>query len=211
MNKTLLLCLAISMMQLTALAQRESTGERLIHRKPEVARQSGCPRVYIGFSTGINNPVGLLGPQVDVAITPAFSVGTGIGISSWGYKTFFEGRYYFKECNRGWALGTGITYNTGLSGMPMNDAETVAGNQDIIVDLDGQVNFMFSCYHFFNLGRKQRNRFHLQAGYSIPLTDVGFTQVTGAPMSRNTHDALNAIAPGGLIIGLGFSFGAGSQ
>jgi hypothetical protein len=70
---------------------------------------------------------------------------------------------------------------------------------------------MFSGYHFFNLGRSGRNRFHLQAGYSIPITSPDFTVKSNDILTKNGHDVVIAIAPGGLILGLGFSFGIGGQ
>src|SRR5690606_12762589 len=106
MKQTLLFCLGLLLLaQLPAQAQNSSSGsQRLISRKATNTKLTGCPRVYIGFSTGINNPVGLIGPQVDLAIAPSVSISSGFGLSSWGYKTYLEGRYYFKPCNRGWAL-----------------------------------------------------------------------------------------------------------
>ena len=182
----------------------------MIRRSPERVRAaSSCPRVYIGFSTGINNPVGILGPQIDIAVLPVLSFATGIGLSTWGYKTYLEGRYYFKTCNRGWAVAGGVTHNTGLDRVELTDAETIAGEMDVTVELKPQTNFMISGYHFFNLGRSGRNRFHLQAGYSVPITEVQYRQLSGAPLTRKSSDAVMAIAPGGLILGLGFSFGVG--
>jgi hypothetical protein len=182
----------------------------MIRRSVPKRQTTDCPKVYIGFSTGINNTVGLIGPQVDFAITPAVSIGTGFGLSSWGYKTFIEGRYYFKPCNRGWAVAGGFTYNTGGGDIPLT-LETIYGDRGVIVDLKPQPNFMFSGYHFFNLGRSGRNRFHLQAGYSIPLKTPEFTVTSGEVLTKKGHDVVIAIAPGGLILGLGFSFGIGGK
>lgn len=209
--KHTLLILCLFSLHVAAQAQ---SGQRMMQRTEErhkSRKETACPRVYIGFSTGINNPVGVLGPQVDIAISPSVSLGTGVGISSWGTKTFIEGRYYFKQCHRGWAVAGGFTYNTGLQDAEFEDMETVAGKATVRVDERPQANFMFSGYHFFNLGRAHRNRFHLQAGYSIPLTEKHYEQTYGPPMTRDAHDAMLITAPGGLILGLGFSFGLGAM
>ncbi len=192
-------------------AQQRQGDQQLMRRRDAGHRRAGgCPRAYIGFSTGINNPVGLLGPQVDIAISPSVSIGTGIGLSSWGFKTFVEGRYYFRPCNRGWAIGSGFTYNTGGNNIELQNQKTIYGDGTVMVDLHSQANFMASAYHFFSLGRSGRNRFHLQAGFSVPLGTKGeFIQRGGAPLTSTGVDNIRAIAPGGLILGLGFSFGAG--
>ncbi len=186
----------------------------MMQRKDEKHNAKGnaaCPRAYIGFSTGINNPVGVLGPQIDIAILPSVSVGAGVGASTWGTKTFLEGRYYFAPCNRGWAVAAGFTYNTGLKETEFQDVETVAGKTTVRIEGKSQSNFMFSGYHFFNLGRQHRNRFHLQLGYSVPLTEKEFTQTYGPALTKDSKDVFFTLAPGGLILGAGFSFGLGSM
>lgn len=165
--------------------------------------------MYFGFSTGVNNAVGLFGPQVDVALTETFSVGTGFGLSSWGYKFYGEGRFYFDECHHGWALGAGVTYNTGLESVTFKDQETRGGRMDVPVQLHPQTNVMLSAYRFFNLGRSGRNRWHLQLGASIPTSKKKFTQLDGPQLSGTPTQSLKAASPGGLVVGLGFSFGAG--
>jgi hypothetical protein len=178
-------------------------------RGRERISDGACPRLYYGFSTGMNNAVGIFGPQFDVAIDETFSLGTGFGISSWGYKLFGEGRFYFGECNRGWALGAGVTYNTGIRDIVLKDQETMGGRQDIAVELHPQTNVMLSAYRFFNLGRRGRNRWHLQAGASIPTSKKKFTQLDGPPLSGIPTEQLRTNSPGGLVLGIGFSFGAG--
>lgn len=212
--KRLFIVLVSAAALFTNIAVQAQGSQRMMQRKDERRNTKGaasCPRVYIGFSTGINNPVGLIGPQVDVAVSPSVSVGTGVGLSTWGTKTFLEARYYFKPCNRGWAIGSGFTYNTGLDNVAFKDVETLAGDADVSIDGKPQANFMVSGYHFFNLGRARRNRFHLQFGFSVPLSNKEFTQVSGPPVTGQTRDVLLTLAPGGIIIGLGFSFGAGNM
>jgi len=174
-------------------------------------RPGFCPIAYLGVSTGINNNVGILGPQIDVAFSPSFSIGTGLGLSTWGTKIYAEGRLYFSPCHQGWAIGAGITHNTGGHDLPLKDQETVAGKADIQVNLDPISNFILSGYYFFPMGRTSRNRLHLQAGFSIPLNQRNFVQTAGPEITQKTNDAINALAPGGLVLGIGFSFGMGNS
>jgi hypothetical protein len=210
MKQTLLIGLLALLAYAPAQSQTSSRGDQKLVRRMAPAA-AGCPRVYIGFSTGINNPVGLLGPQVDLASTDRVSIGSGIGLSSWGYKTYLEGRYYFKPCNRGWALAGGLTYNTGETEVTLQTEETIVGEAQVTIRQEGQANFMLSAYHFFNLGRQGRNRFHLQFGYSVPLSASRFSQTAGPALTSRGADIIEAIAPGGLLLGVGFSFGAGRQ
>ncbi len=209
MIRAMLLILIALFFTGSAFAQSGRHDQPLMGRKEAPVIATGCPRVYIGLSTGVNNPAGFIGAQVDLAVSPTVSIGSGVGMSSWGYKTFIEARYYFKPCNRGWAVSGGLTFNTGVDGMALKSAETVYGKQDVSLKLHSLSNFMISGYHFFNLGQDGRNRFHLQFGYSIPLSEASFDQVFGAPLSGDGSDMVLALAPGGLILGLGFSFGVG--
>src|SRR5690606_31783965 len=157
---------------------------------------------YVGFSGGINNPVGLIGVQLDLAFSPRASVNTGIGLSSWGYKAALEGRYYFKPCNRGWAVAGGLTYNTGGRGVKVNDIATSYGSNTVIVDMDPQAALMVSAYYFFNVGLKGKNRFHVQLGYSIPLSEPRFTLQYNSYAPRPNEEGkktIRALAPGGVI------------
>jgi hypothetical protein len=211
MAKPLLLLIAL-FMSFAAVAQVSPRGPRGDGSHGRVRSNDGsCPLVYFGFSSGINNAVGLFGPQIDIAFTESFSAGTGFGISSWGYKFFGEGRFYFDACNRGWALGAGVTYNTGIRNFVLQDAETRGGMMDVPVDLHPQTNIMISAYRFFNIGRSGRNRFHLQVGGSIPTSGKKYTQLDGPPLTGNPVQTLKTISPGGLLVGLGFSFGAGRR
>ena len=197
------------MLLLTSTLAHAQSDQRLMHGK-RVSKAKACPRAYIGFSTGINNPVGFIGPQVDIAINPEISIGSGVGLSTWGTKVFLEGRYYFGLCNQGWAIGSGITHNTGTKNLPLPNVHTIYGEQDVVIDQYPQTNFMLSGYYFFPLGHSGRNRFHVQAGYSIPLTERARYD-SNYPLTQKGQNQIYFLSPGGIIVGLGFSFGIGGM
>lgn len=182
-----------------------SAGKDSVLKPPVVP----CSRVYLGFSTGMNNSVGFIGPQIDVAITEHWSVGTGIGLSTWGNKMFLEGRYYFGKCNRGWAIASGFTYSVGNQGLNLPGVKTVYGEENVVIDQHPQYNAMLSAGYFFNLGRTKRNRFHIQAGYSQPFGSKGEFD-SDTPLSPEGEDQVHFLAPGGFMFGIGFSFGISS-
>lgn len=174
--------------------------------KPGYRSSNSCPKLYLGPTIGINNTVGLLGVNFDVPVTSRFSLGTGVGRSSWGWKTFFAGRFYFKECNRGWAIGTGVTYNTGLQNFTTT-MPTTFGDANVTFDFEPLPSVFLSGYYFFNLG--QRHRFYLQFGYSQRLIEQPYTIKSNHDLNSDGEAIMQLLTPGGAMFALGFSFGIG--
>lgn len=169
-------------------------------------RGGSCPKVYIGPSLGINNPAGFVGAAFDVPVTTQFSLGTGIGLSTWGWKTNLEGRFYFRECNRGWALAAGATYNTGIEDIFIT-MPTTLGEREVLLDLEAAPAVFFSGYHFFSMG--SRHRFYLQMGYTRRFDQDPYTVKSGDILTSDGKTVLRLLAPGGVMFGFGFSFGIG--
>lgn len=207
MNKllTLLSCILIVS---TAQAQNSDTPPtRETFDKPHVVRHKKCPNLYLSLSTGLNNNVGLLGCTFDVPVDPNISLELGPGISTWGYKLFFGAKYYLGRCHRGWAFGTGFTYSTGLKNYNQNMETIYGGTEPVTINLNPQVNILFAAYRYWDLGRGY-NRFYMLLGWSVPLSGGDkFTQISGDPVSDNARSEMDILSPGGIIIGLGFSFG----
>jgi len=183
--------------------------DRVSQKKAEAIKDVKCPKAYFGVSTGINNPNGVLGFNVDIPIKQV-SVGGGVGVSTWGNKIYAEGRYYLRPCQRGFAFGGGITHNAGRVHAQMK-LETDQGKQNVTMNLNPQTNAFIAAYHFWSLG-KRHNRFYVDAGYSVPLQTAHFKQVfqPGQPtamISSSAKDRLREFSPGGLMLGFGFSFG----
>ena len=207
MNKALLILSLAACTSLQSVAQTRSYGTD--EGRVKSSRDVSCPKVYIALSSGINNPAGLAGVGVDLAIDSRVSVGGGIGLSSWGTKLALEGRYYFDECNRGWAVGGGVTTNGGLRNVVLGLETAHQGpGTPVTLDLHRKTNLFFSGYRFFNLGRN--NRFHLQLGYSQGLQRARYTVKSGHTLTTTSDAVVRTISPGGIVLGLGFSFGIGS-
>jgi hypothetical protein len=208
MKKALLILSLFTGASLSCAAQTRSYGsdEGRVRTRQDVT----CPKVYLGFSTGINNPSSLLGLNVDVAVHPQVTVGAGFGLlSTWGAKVALEGRYYFDECHRGWALGGGLTSNSGIRNLTM-DLETKQFGTTltpVTLDLHRKTNIFFSGYRFFKVGRT--SRFHIQLGYSYGLHNARYTVKSNVTLTDNSDAIVRVLAPGGVVLGLGFSFGIG--
>lgn len=200
MKKLTLVFLLIAL-SVTSFAQRGYKGKSSKGRRNNYE----CPKLYIGVTAGIENPGGLVGFNIDVPVTQRFSLSGSAGFSSWGYKAGGEGRFYFGDCNRSWALGAGVTYNTGLSNLSMT-LPTTYGDATVLVDLKPKTNVFFAVHKFFNLGRNG-HRFNIMAGYSMRLDDDNYTILNNYELTTEGEDVMRVLAPGGLMIGFGFSFG----
>ena len=204
MHKKILLFLLVLSTSLVTTAQEASSG----NSKTSIG-EPRCPVVFIGTGTGLENPFGLLGINIDVPVIPYFSVNAGVGISSWGTKMHGEVRYYLKPCNKGWAFSAGITHNTGLDNFTIS-MPTVAGTADVTMDLLAATNVYIGIYHFWRLG-KRGNRFNITTGYSIPLSSNNYIQTAGPAIDEDGRSVMKIVAPGGLMLGVGFSFGIYSK
>src|SRR4051812_17462691 len=108
---SVLLCYLVN----PAAAQTDTRSKATAHKKTIVKKGRSskdkylytCPRAYAGVSTGFNNSVGIMGPQLEAALPANVGIGAGIGLSTWGWKTFLDVKYYFAPCHRGWAVGAG--------------------------------------------------------------------------------------------------------
>src|SRR5271156_5763542 len=83
------------------------------HTRHHQERHGTPPFSYIGFSTGFNNPSGPIGFDFDVPIARYVTIGAGGGYSTWGNKLHLDGKYFLRPHQRGWALGGGVTLNSG--------------------------------------------------------------------------------------------------
>jgi hypothetical protein len=202
MRKICLLTLMILSVAISDIAAQE-------HAAPSLpATQQNLPfipKAYLGLSSGLNGANGILGFSFEVPVTHAVSIGAGVGVSTWGTKVFGEARYYLKPTQCGWALGAGITHNTGVTDVKHKHS-TIRGDENVTLDLDPQTNVFIAAYRFWHIG-KGHNRFYLTAGYSVPLEHPSYHEVSGDPLTGSADEHVKKFAPGGLIAGLGFSFG----
>jgi len=137
-----------------ALAQNDNRAPRKsTKRKDHRIRPNMCPRLYGTLSTGLNNNTGPIGVGVDISIEKKLAVDLGGGISTWGNKFYLGGKYFTDLCHRGWAFGTGITYNSGIKGFSKN-MNTVNGNEPVQFNLYDQPNVLFTAYRYHSNGKR---------------------------------------------------------
>jgi hypothetical protein len=199
---------------LMVLCALHSSAQDLIIIKPSELREktrdwkrpSLCPDYYISVSTGLNNNTGLAGFSVDIPVDKTVSLEAGAGVSFWGFKAYGGGRYYFKKrCHSGWAIGGGITHNTGVPDFSVKLA-TVNGNEKVGLSLYPQTNLLIAGYYYWIVGKKY-NRIFVECGGSIPFSGKKFDQSEGDKLSDKAFRQVKFLAPGGPVAAAGFSFG----
>ena len=162
------------------------------------------PRTYIGFSTGINNMVGILGITLDQEVNKNFTMGVGIGLSTWGYKWELNVQYYPK----GWPglyIKGGYSRNTGLVGFETEMELDNGSNQYVMMDLEPVGNIFFTAGHAWKLGKK--NKFYLEGGYALPLVTDDYYSLcdNSVNLSSTSEQVMRILRPGGLVVAIGFN------
>ena len=164
-----------------------------------------CPVFYLGLSVGINNSPGMIGLNAALPINQKVSLGAGVGASFWGPKAYGDVTYFFNPCHKGWAVGAGVTRNSGLRDAHKT-LHTVTGKQEVTLNMDPKTNLFFAGYRYWRVG-KNNNRLFITFGWSVPVTQTRYKVVSGPMLTQDQKDRINAISPGGLILGGGFLFG----
>ncbi len=166
---------------------------------------------YLGFGGGINNYLGLIGPSVEYQFAQNFTGFGGLGLGSWGNKASIGVRYY-SNFPKGWAFGAGLSFSGGqddvIYKMPENTLVGVSGEADVAFNLNPTSTFNLTATRFWQLGSSGKNRFNIELGYAFALKTRPFTVVDSRiQLNRNGFTYMDILQPGGVILGLGFSFG----
>lgn len=165
--------------------------------------------VFIGVGTGFNANSGGLGVQLELPVASQLSFLGGVGIGSWGAKTSLSLNYHFNPSGIGGAIGVGFAHGSGLT-------ETTPIDVTFKDDTESEVKFRLKpssginlMYHYtWQLGTK--NKLVFTTGITAPLATDRFEVIDdteGKELNNETKQKINALAPGGLIIGLTFMFG----
>jgi len=172
-----------------------------------IVRPDKCPTMYITTSTGINNNTALIGFSFDVPVSKYVSVEAGPGAGTWNTKLYAGVKYYTKPCHRGFAIGVGLAYCTGLN-HDQHSLETIYGNNEsILYNKNPQTNVLFMVYKYWDIGKKY-NRFYVESGWSTPINGGDkITQLSGDPLSEDAISRLGSSIQQGPILAVGISFG----
>jgi hypothetical protein len=151
------------------------------------------------------NSIGILGVSIEEKIHEKASLVASAGLGTWGYKLTAGGRYYFSNQT---AIGISYALATGLSKVKLNLENSSGSKQDINMQLL-PVHLINITYHKFWKLSNGNSRFGLDAGYSISLSPIHQYKVLdqGVSLSDNSVRVMSILQPGGLILGITFTFG----
>ena len=166
---------------------------------------NACPVFFLGLSAGINNLPGVIGINAALPINQKVSLGAGVGLSYWGPKAYGEVTYFFNPCHKGWAVGAGATRSSGMRDV-RRTLHTVTGKEDVTLNLYPKTNVFFAGYKYWSVGQRG-NKIFLMFGWSVGVTDTKYKVISGQVLTQDQKDRINAISPGGVILGGGFLFG----
>ncbi|MFI5220898.1 MAG: hypothetical protein ACHQK8_01130 [Bacteroidia bacterium] len=169
---------------------------------------------YISIGTGINYNTGILGVQFEKKFTQSFAGYLGAGLGSWGYKLTLGTRMYYGE-TRSSAFSFSYTYVTGASGVQANlyvvDSAYLTGQGKQIpvkYDMNPVSVVNASWLKYWKMGKK--SRFNIELGYSFLVnsnTEANYTLKDKIVLTDASKAAFKIIQPGGIMVGIGFSFG----
>jgi len=167
-------------------------------------RPDSLPKFALGVGTGINNFTALIGPSVNFRVVKLLSLQGGLGLGGWGYKvsgglilnTSYKGGLYF---------GAGYSYSPGENNLQMSLPLQSGTTQTVHLDYLAAGTINLKAGYSFRMGKV--NTFYLECGYAIPMQATAWKVTDGSALASAATETLNILQPGGIILGLGFTFG----
>jgi hypothetical protein len=199
-----LLLLLLSPQQINA--QTGNSRKDLSKKKRLLHKPANCSDFYLTLGAGLNANTDIAGISVDIPIKYFTSVEAGVGLGLWGIRGYGGYKHYFKRCQRGLALGGGLTYNNGRQDFVTKMQSVTDKKEQLGFRLYPQTNIFIAAYYYWGIGKKN-NRIFAELGYSVPLAGQKYNQISGDQLSAGAGKELDFLCPGGPVIGFGYSFG----
>ncbi len=162
------------------------------------------PKFYLGIGTGINTYTGLAGISADYNINKKLFVQGGLGLSTWGWRSSI-GLRFDRAYRNGFTFGINYINSSGIDDIPIELETSNGDTREISMRLENAGAISFKAGYNWWIG--ERVIFNLNAGYAVALSNAPWTVKDGSSLSATSQQVLNLIAPGGIVFGLGFSFG----
>jgi hypothetical protein len=160
---------------------------------------------YLGIGTGINNVCGMAGILAELQVYKNVSLAGGVGLGGWGYKSSIGIRIYHSY-PRKLFYGIGFSSASGMKNFEYDIETTRSSKEKVTFDLNRANNLNLSLGYQWRLGRN--SRLNMELGYSIALQSNAYDiKTTGVILTDNSKAVMDFIVPGGLMFGLGLTFG----
>lgn len=171
---------------------------------PDALRTLNEKKIYVGIASGIESFAGMLGASLEGNVAKRISLFAGAGLGGWGYK-LSGGVKLYKQFPYKWAYCASLSHATGLKDFKTK-LETQTGSKDVLMDLLSCQTFNITAQHHWKIGQGS-NRFNIEFGLSIPIKDNVYVIKDGSVLTRESASVMTVLQPGGLTVGIGFTFG----
>lgn len=170
------------------------------------ARDAYPGNLFMEFELGWNGYTGL-GARLDYRLIGGLTMNAGAGLGMWGYR-FSGGFRYFFNYPYGLALCAGAAYNTGDDMKLDTQVDTPGGIVKEEVTFECKPVTCLNMSLLFSWCLFGDGRFYVETGYSYALTKEKYTYetISGYPMTKEEKETIDLMAPGGVIITLGYAF-----
>ena len=106
---------------------------------------------------------------------------------------------------KGWSFGAGFSSCSGLKNFK-TELELQSGiKKEVTMDCLRANTLNIKATYYWKLGK--RNNFYLESGYAIPMQSAPYKIKDGSVISETSKYVMDVVAPGGFILGFGFTFG----
>ena len=167
------------------------------------------PAFYLGIGTGLNNSCGAAGFKLGIRMNDKLILDAGVGAGSWGNKVSL-GIVFNAIDKNAWCPVLSISRASGINNtnvkLEVEDNFGVKSQKDVTMNLTAAT--------LFNIGiqrqwiRKSGNRLVLDLGFSILVDGANHENIDYTiQFSDKGKRELEALKPGGLMIGFSYNFG----
>jgi hypothetical protein len=166
--------------------------------------ETAAPQFYLGLGTGINSYTALLGISGNYRVAEKLFIEGGLGIGMWGYKTSIGLRYH-RNLLKGLTYGFSFASCSGLKEFTTEMEVQSGAIEEVTMDLSRANTLNLKTGYFWTLGTS--NTFYIDAGYSFALNNQPYKVQDGSALSSTSIAVMEILSPGGILLGLGFTFG----
>jgi hypothetical protein len=162
------------------------------------------PRFYFGLGTGINTFTGLAGISANYILDKTLFVQGGLGLSSWGIRSSIGLRYDHSYTN-GFTLGVNLVRSSGIGDIVMTFDSGNGSPNEVNMRFDAASTLNFKAGYNWWFGK--HNTFNMNIGYALPFKNQPWAVKDGSTLSQFEQQVLQLVAPGGIILEMGITFG----
>lgn len=163
------------------------------------------PRVFIGFSTGINAASGLFGIDFEPVLTENISVRLTGGVGGWGLKYGGSVNYFFDQVNSGSSISGGVSIAHGVDNISP-ELETVNFGE-IEVPMNFNKVPTLNLLYNYNMTLGKKGKFVIGAGYALRLNSDPYEIRNSVTLTDTSERVMRLLTPGGLLLELRLAFG----